>query len=284
MKLLKKIEKIIYRLNPVYRLNEKIYGEMATLNSIANNLKIIKRILCTRDDINNEKYLNRYNYKNEMYYFYDNLISDLADLLAEEVLEVNEKNYKKRPYYFKNLDFKEDDIVIDIGANLGFVSIYLAKKYPFLKIYAFEPAKRTYELFLENIKINEVQDNIIAENLAVTSDGRDTEFLFSPSSSGNSMLKSVSHDRYFIDSNNIWQTYPVKSIALDEIFDKYKIEKCKLLKIDCEGAEKEIFYNSKILSKIENIRGELHFGEKNSEIIEYLSNYVDKTNMKFMLI
>ena len=37
-------------------------------------------------------------------------------------------------YNFDDINFEPGDVVIDIGANIGIVSIYLAKRYPFLKI------------------------------------------------------------------------------------------------------------------------------------------------------
>ena len=77
-------------------------------------------------------------------------------------------------YGLSQIDFKENDIVIDIGANIGMVSLYLAKRYPFLKIYSFEPFKASYESFIENIKINNIPKGTINPfNKAVTKDGRD---------------------------------------------------------------------------------------------------------------
>ncbi len=54
-------------------------------------------------------------------------------------------------------------------------------------------------------------------------------------------------------------------ISLNYVFEKYKISGCDLLKIDCEGAEYEIFHNtsSTNLKKINRIVGEIHlFDEK----------------------
>ncbi|MDR0595839.1 MAG: FkbM family methyltransferase [Puniceicoccales bacterium] len=50
------------------------------------------------------------------------------------------------------------------------------------------------------------------------------------------------------------------SITLKKIFKKYDIKACKLLKIDCEGAEYEILYNTdkNILKRCEYLRGEFH--------------------------
>lgn len=69
--------------------------------------------------------------------FYDSILSGTVNTVSGEI-----DNYD-----FDSIDFKERDVVIDIGGNIGMVSIYLAKKYPFLKIYAFEPVIQNYQNF-----------------------------------------------------------------------------------------------------------------------------------------
>ncbi|MEO7768245.1 MAG: FkbM family methyltransferase, partial [Ferruginibacter sp.] len=62
-------------------------------------------------------------------------------------------------------------IVIDIGANIGVFSLYAARCGA-KKVYAFEPNKKSYEILLNNIKVNNLEKIIIPFNLAVgSSDG-----------------------------------------------------------------------------------------------------------------
>lgn len=42
-------------------------------------------------------------------------------------------------YGLDAIPFQPGDCVIDIGAHIGLVSMYLAKRWPFLRIHAFEP-------------------------------------------------------------------------------------------------------------------------------------------------
>ena len=44
--------------------------------------------------------------------------------------------------------------VFDIGANVGWFSIQLSRKYPQVKIWAFEPVASTYAQMLKNLEIN----------------------------------------------------------------------------------------------------------------------------------
>ena len=42
---------------------------------------------------------------------------------------------------------KEDSLIIDVGANLGFYSLYFAKKYPTCQVYGYEPVSFVFNSF-----------------------------------------------------------------------------------------------------------------------------------------
>lgn len=187
---------------------------------------------------------------NEPFIFSDLMSSDTVACVTNEI--------GKDIYDFSNISFKEGDVVIDIGGNVGMVSIYLAKKYPFLKIYAFEPVKQNYENFKKNIKLNNIPDGIIfVEHAAVTKDGRDIRMSVDTINSGGSSIESIDWGKQ--DPLSAAEEL-TSSITLDQIFDKYNIQHCKLLKMDCEGSEYEILYNTtqETLKKCENLRAEFH--------------------------
>ena len=56
---------------------------------------------------------------------------------------------------------KENDIIIDVGAHVGFFSIYAAKKASKGMVYAFEPSQESFRNLQRNIKLNNL-DNVIA--------------------------------------------------------------------------------------------------------------------------
>lgn len=186
-------------------------------------------------------------------------------------------------YKFKKIPFEKNDVVIDIGGHVGSVSIFLAKKYPFLKIYAFEPIRDNYQLFKKNIKINRVK-NVKLFNKAITSDGRNLEmtmhFLYSSYATSN--MENLKLPGY--------SSFSVKSTTLDDFFKKNKIKKCKLLKIDCEGSEYEILLNTKYLDKIEYLAVELHLNEflkkrgySFEKLFEHLKKFITEKNISLVL-
>lgn len=184
-------------------------------------------------------------------------------------------------YKFDTINFQPNDVVIDIGASIGMSSIYLAKRFPFIKIYAFEPNRLNYNNLLTNITTNNVEPGIItAENIAVTGDGRDISLLFNPQNTGDCKIGHVTEQGYILKPEDI----DIKSMTLEAILDKYEIDKIKLLKMDCCGAELEILKSCSIktLRKIEN--GQIRFyknrsQEQNKEINELITichSYIKK--------
>jgi len=152
------------------------------------------------------------------------------------------------------VNFEPGDVILDLGANLGIISILLSKKFPFTKIYSFEASPINYQNFLKNIEDNNCT-NISPFNLAVWSTTDDTiEIPTSPTNSGGSSI-------YY--KPEFFTQYPVskvQTISLEDIFNQNDIENCKLLKIDVEGAEYEIFktFPKERLNNIKNIGIELH--------------------------
>ncbi|WP_297298350.1 FkbM family methyltransferase [uncultured Brachyspira sp.] len=236
------------------------------IRSVLNDINYIKNVNeRTYKMLSKENIIYHSQLEDMDFYFYDSLLSCTAEVVSKEV----------DLYNLNTINFKEGDVVIDIGANVGIISIYLAKKYPFLKIYSFEPVKQNYENLIKNIKINNIPDGIItAENIAITKDRRNIDIITPLDNTGGS---SFSIDRH-LNAVNSNINIAVKSMTFDDIFNKYNIDKCKLLKIDCEGAEYEILYNANEnnLKKCCNMRGEFHGSEsEQKKLYEYCLKYIN---------
>ena len=140
--------------------------------------------------------------------------------------------------------------IIDIGANIGAFSIFMASKYPKAHIYSYEPSASTFRVFLHNIKINNFSKQISPFKLAVYKKNSQIK-LYNPGPSG---LRSIHHTR------NEKKSETVETITLEKIFSQNKINKCDLIKIDCEGAEYEILANTPptVFKKIKQVVLEFH--------------------------
>lgn len=120
-------------------------------------------------------------------------------------------------------DFHSSKLMIDLGANIGSVSLYAVSLDPEVKVIAYEPQLDNYNLLLENIELNGATDRITVVKKAV-SNTRGT--LGISNDLGNSHLtKDKAAEQ-------------VELITLEDVLDG--IEECDVLKIDVEGAEYEI--------------------------------------------
>ena len=165
--------------------------------------------------------------------------------------EIFNDNYK---IIEKGVPFKSNDLIIDIGANIGMFSILYAKLHPYVKIYACEPVAETYIRLCKNIKINNIT-NIIPINTAVSGGEKIKQITYHPQGLGGA--SSHFNDLMVKNIEGIASIY-VSCITLDELMLSFNINECQLLKIDCEGAEYDIIYNSKLLNRINYLVGEFH--------------------------
>jgi len=196
-------------------------------------------------------------------------------------LEVNVQELESDIYRISEINFEEGDIVLDIGAYVGLFSMALAKKHPGILIYAFEPISVNYRNLRRGIEANGIR-NIRAFQLAVTADGRELDMLYSHGFMGGSTSLEIQKENI----SSAHRVERVLSKTLDQIFEEFGIERCKLLKIDCEGSEYEIFYSATCLERIIHVRGEIHMnktlaakGYTMEGLVDYLSRFIPRQNI-----
>lgn len=196
--------------------------------------------------------------------------SNLIDSIMGKARLVDD-DYIFNEVYVKNeydiSSFNGDEIVVDIGAHRGFFTKLCLDK-GCKNIHSFEPEPQNFKHLTENLKDYK---NFQAYNLAVLDKKGERDFVVS--SSWNTGIHS-----FYLQKGN---TVKVKTIGLDDILDKFP--KVSLLKIDTEGAEYEILYNSKLLYKVEKIVGEYHDGI-NQYCFENLKKYLQENNFEVDII
>lgn len=169
-------------------------------------------------------------------------LDDNPDPFYEQVVHEIENNYK-----LDDIPFRKGDFVLDIGAHVGLVSIYLAKKHPGITIHAYEPVPENFALLKHHVRLNNTP-NVRPHKLAVTADGRNQEMVRGAHSGGATAFHE--HER---------EPFIVRSTTVPKILKRYGIKNIRLLKLDCEGAEHEILAHANgWLKHVKHIRGELH--------------------------
>jgi FkbM family methyltransferase len=173
---------------------------------------------------------------------YDESGSMSADWVAWE-LQADE-------YRLTRMHFDKGDVVIDIGAHIGLFSMYLAKRWPGITIYAFEPFPTNFRNCADNLVLNGVT-NVVLSPVGIASCRRLLTMKTDAHNSGGASAIVRTFDSDLTASG-------VTAITLEEVFSLHQIRRCKLLKIDCEGMEYEILTGARVLEKIEYLAGEFH--------------------------
>ncbi len=162
--------------------------------------------------------------------------------------------------YFEELSSKidgfliaKDDVVIDIGAHHGIVSLYAGVSGA--RVEAYEPNPLNFSILKRNFALNS-DLNLVPFNCAVAVMSGDFLFNFGKTSTTGAMVNAGR------DWKRTEDNVRVKGVGINEILLNY--ENIKLLKVDCEGSEYEIFQNiSEVnFSKVEVFYVEVHPTEK----------------------
>jgi FkbM family methyltransferase len=203
----------------------KNFLKQRILNKIEENLmrsfvKDSKAELFLRDKHNN--FIKLYHNDNYIYLKENGVISDSYPMM-------------------KSMDsiVKDSKVAIDIGANIGITTMWLARNSK--SVHCFEPEASNRERIIENLEVNYLKNvivnasgvsNIIGENL-----------LYIHESKGHHSLAPVG-------TTPIVNRVKIKLITLDKYCEDNAINEIDILKIDVEGFEEEVLNGAeKLLSK-----------------------------------
>lgn len=151
-------------------------------------------------------------------------------------------------YFSDKVYIGGNDSVVDIGANIGMFSNYAALTTDNTVI-AFEAEQNNYEALKTNVK----NSNVLTHNMIVSDKPGKSKLYIDEYSGGHSIYSSNN-----LNNSRTSEYQTIITTTVDEIVEKYG--EIDFLKIDIEGAEKEIFTSIKdeTLKKIKKISLEFH--------------------------
>jgi len=166
------------------------------------------------------------------------------------------------------VDVENGDVVFDVGFNFGIFSLG-ALNNGASKIYGFEPNKNIYNIIKE---IYPDKDKVQIYNVAVSDKNEILTFYEGENTLASSLENNVGDYK---------ESYEVECINFYDFILKNEIKKIDFLKIDCEGAEYQIFESipDEYFSTINKIHVEFHFNE--GEKIKSLINKLEKNNFEW---
>jgi FkbM family methyltransferase len=209
------------------------------------------------------------------------ILTNISDLLGQARPDYEKAVFDYVINYVSGEGRGKDQIVfIDVGANIGRYSLFLAKKFPKINVVAIEPDPEAFLALTKGIKINGL-NNVIALNVAAFDiDGFVTIYRKrSPS------ISSI------VDKENAFQTVKVVARCLDSIIKELGINQVDIVKIDVEGAELYVlrgFGNSIIKFKPRIIIEIKEFNRKEAfkffEEVNYVCHHIPELSEYFICV
>ncbi len=166
-------------------------------------------------------------------------------------------------------------VVVDVGANAGYFNMLLLSKRPDAQVYAYEAIEANYDLFQKNIDRNPpLKDNVHLYHRAVTGTPVDHIVLYKEGDGDNSVTASVYQD---FEQHNL-KSVTVPAISLARIMEENKLDHIDFLKLDCEGSEYPIIYDSpaSIWPSVKTLFIEVHPMDNDKRNFDYLKNFLEK--------
>jgi FkbM family methyltransferase len=142
-------------------------------------------------------------------------------------------------------------VIVDAGANIGLASLYFSNKFPDARIIAIEPEGSNFDLLERNAapydNITPIRGALWHENTSIN--------LVDPAL-GKWAFRTQARD----DEESLGEVvHEVQGMTVDSIMREHDIDYIDVLKIDIEGAEREVFRDpSPWIDKVDTLIVELH--------------------------
>jgi FkbM family methyltransferase len=132
----------------------------------------------------------------------------------------------------------KDGVILDIGSNIGTYVVPLAKEFPGIEFYSFEPQRIVFYQLCSNIILNGLE-NVYAINKGLSDTPAEIE-AFTPNYMVERNVGAFSLDAGVHKNNNQCSSRGrLEKIQIDRL-DDYGFQDVRLIKIDVEGLEMSV--------------------------------------------
>lgn len=151
------------------------------------------------------------------------------DLVGRHLYKRGVYEQELTAFVLQRLAMPEDAVALDVGANLGWYSMLLARRFPKAQIHAFEPEARNLELLRQNVRDNGCR-GVTVHGVAVAEENA-TKLLYT--------YAQKNMGRHSLLAINDTEPVAVRAVRLDDFLAEQRIEPKRVgfVKIDIEGYE-----------------------------------------------
>ena len=150
---------------------------------------------------------------------------------------MNFDKYEPEVTQIMNLLTSECQNILDIGANIGWYTLYFAKQNPEARIFSFEPMPTSYSCLQRNVSMNNVSNRVATFNYGLSETNGVVEFFVAPGNGTNASLKNVTETENAVAVVGL-------TLTTDQWVQNYGIIP-DFIKCDVEGAELFVFRGAK---------------------------------------
>ncbi|NYZ78920.1 FkbM family methyltransferase [Candidatus Micrarchaeota archaeon] len=151
------------------------------------------------------------------------LFLDANDTLGLSIFGTHEKTETE----FAKKQIKKGDVVLDIGANIGYYTLIFARAVGNKgKVFAFEPDPENFALLEKNVKINRYANVVLVKKAVSSKTGKLKLYAD----------KNNKTDGRIYDSHDNRSSIDIDAVRLDDYFANYK-GNVDFIKLDIQGAE-----------------------------------------------
>jgi len=126
--------------------------------------------------------------------------------------------------------------ILDLGANIGFFTIFAAQVFPGRRIITVEPFPRNVRTLTASIEANHIPNCTIVEAAVSGTSGR---VVFGCASQDENPTGARIDQGHAADGKDFFEC---RCVSLDDLFREQSVESAALVKMDIEGAEYDCLY------------------------------------------
>ena len=171
-------------------------------------------------------------------------------------------------------DLPPRSVVLDVGAKVGYFSLYIFTRFPAARVVAYEPMPVNLPLLQRHAQLNPAAEWTICPEAVY-------------GVSGTLRLAYNADDTFTTDASvrdhreaNAHLEVPTRS--LPDILAAHRLTHCDLLKLDCEGAEYDILYRcpDECWPRLHRMALEVHPGPGPDENLPALQHFLEQKGFR----
>ncbi len=171
-------------------------------------------------------------------------------------------------------------VILDLGANVGYATMWFAMHFPNAQVIAVEPLKANVERIRKQVENAKIEDRVVVIEAAISDRNQELE-LYMDAGEFFHTGASLSPDHIY-HNQTAKIVAKVECLSLDNLIEQYHLSQPDVIKIDIEGTETDLFSNvtpqfDDIMTNVQVLAIELH-GDQAAQIVH---QYFDMNHWRF---